>query len=45
MSVEEFDNALDGYFNELDEDEFYSDEIDDTAIDEYDGDEYSESLE
>lgn len=45
MSVEEFDSALDGYFNELDEDEFYNDEIDDTAMDEYDGDEYSESLE
>ncbi len=45
MSVEEFDNALDGYFNELDEDEFYSDEIDDVPMDDYDGDEYSESLE
>lgn len=45
MSVEDFDNALDEYFNEIDEDDFLTDEIDDVSMDEYGGDEYSESLE
>ncbi len=49
MSVEDFDNALDKYFNESsdesDEYEFDTNEIDDFAADYYDGDDYSESLE
>lgn len=60
MSVEEFDNALDEYFQEMgdglyepeetdvDEEEFYTTNYevdDDLPIDEYGGDDYSESLE